>query len=111
MLYDSVQQLDNGAYGQMRVASAVFGPSVGLFGSAYNVAAGGADALGDAMGNESTNSKERQGIRELASRVPVLGGIKGLREGVVDTLAGESEVGQSKSSRSLRSGGFGSSFR
>jgi len=109
MLYDSAQQLDNGAYGQMRVASTVFGPSVGLFMSGYNVAAGGADALGDAMGNESTNSKERQGIRELASRVPVLGGIKGLREGVVDTLAGESEVGQSKSTGSFGSSGFGSS--
>ena len=109
MLYDSAQQLDNGAYGQMRVASTVFGPSVGLFMSGYNVAAGGWDAAGDAMGNESTNSKERQGIRELASRVPVLGGIKGLREGVVDTLAGESEVGQSKSTGSFGSSGFGSS--
>jgi hypothetical protein len=109
MLYDSAQQLDNGAYGQMRVASTVFGPSVGLFMSGYNVAAGGWDAAGDAMGNESTNSKERQGIRELASRVPVLGGIKGLREGVVDTLAGESEVGQSKSTGGFGSSGFGSS--
>ena len=107
MLYDSTQQLDNGAYGQIRVLSTLLGPSVGLFGSAYNVAAGGADALGDAAGNESTNSKERQGVRELMGRVPVLGGIKGLKESVVDSLAGESEVGQSKP-KSGWGGGFGS---
>jgi hypothetical protein len=114
MLYDSVQQLDNGAYGQMRVASTVFGPSVGLFMSGYNVAAGGWDAAGDAMGGESTNSKERQGIRALAERIPVVGGVKSFREGAVDILAGESEVGQSKSDSGFGSGfgsgGFGGGF-
>jgi hypothetical protein len=105
MMYDSAQQLDNGAYGQMRVASTVFGPSVGLFASSYNVAAGAGDAIGDAMGNESTNSKERQGIRALAERVPVLGGIKALREGVVDTVVGEGDSGKSS-----KSSGWGGGF-
>ena len=109
MLYDSAQQLDNGAYGQMRVASTVFGPSVGLFMSGYNVAAGAGDALGDAMGNESTNSKERQGVRSLLERVPVLGGVKALREGGVDTLVGEGD-GASSKSKSNWGGGFDSKW-
>ena len=109
MMYDSAQQLDNGAYGQNRVMSTLLGPSVGLFGSAYNIAAGGMDATKDAFGAESTNSKERQGIRELAMRVPVIGGIKGVREGVVDTVAGESESGKSKP-KSGWGGGFGGGF-
>jgi hypothetical protein len=109
MIHDSAQQLDNGAYGQMRVASTVFGPSVGLFGSAYNVAAGGWDATKDLMGSESTNSKERQAIRALLERVPVAGGVKGIREAVVDTVAGETESGSSSSSSSgWGSGGWGS---
>ena len=114
IMHDSAQQLDNGAYGQMRVASNIFGPSVGLFMSGYNVAAGASDALGDAMGNESTNSKERQGIRALLERVPVLGGVKALREGGVDAIAGEGDGASSKSkSKSgwggggFSSGGFG----
>jgi hypothetical protein len=109
IMHDSAQQLDNGAYGQMRVASTVFGPSVGLFGSAYNVAAGGWDATKDLMGSESTNSKERQAIRALVERVPVAGGVKGIREAVVDTVAGETEIGSSSSSSSgWGSGGWGS---
>ena len=109
IMHDSAQQLDNGAYGQMRVASTVFGPSVGLFGSAYNVAAGGWDATKDLMGSESTNSKERQAIRALVERVPVAGGVKGIREAVVDTVAGETESGSSSSSSSgWGSGGWGS---
>ena len=113
MIHDSTQQLDNGAYGQIRVASTVFGPSVGLFGSAYNVAAGARDVVGDAMGNESTNSKERQAIRSLIERVPVIGGVKGVREAVVDTVAGGSESGSSSSSSGWGSGfggGFGGGF-
>ena len=109
IMHDSAQQLDNGAYGQMRVASNIFGPSVGLFMSGYNVAAGAGDAIGDAMGNESTNSKERQGVRSLLERLPVVGGVKALREGGVDAIAGEGEGSKSKSKSGWGGGGFGGS--
>ena len=77
--------------------------------SGYNVAAGAGDAIGDAMGNESTNSKERQGVRSLLERLPVVGGVKALREGGVDAIAGEGEGSKSKSKSGWGGGGFGGS--
>ena len=60
------------------------------------------------MGNESTNSKERQGIRALLERVPVLGGVKALREGGVDAIAGEGDGASAKSKSGWGGGGFSS---
>jgi len=88
LMYDSAAQLDNGAYGQMRVMEMFGGPSLGLFNDAFTVASGLQDMTFDALGAESTNAKERAMTRELFGRVPVIGGISSVREGAVDRLAG-----------------------
>lgn len=99
VLYGVVDQAENGAYGQTRIASLLAGPSVGLAFDGVNVLAGGMEASTDAVGiSETTNAKERAAIRSLATRVPVAGGIRSVREGTVDLLAGER--GGSSSSRS-----------
>ncbi len=109
MVYDSAQQLDNGAYGQMRTMSTLFGPSVGLLNSGFNVMAGASEVVSDSLGGNTSNSKERQALREVASRVPVLGGVKAFREGAVNTGAGQPE-GKAKSSSGW-GGGFSDGFK
>ena len=86
IMHSTVTQADNGAYGKVRIASTFAGPSFGAFMSAIDVGAGAKDAL---VGGENSNAKERTALREIATRVPVVGGIRAAREGVVDILAGE----------------------
>jgi hypothetical protein len=88
LMYDSAAQLDNGAYGMMRVMELFGGPSLGLFNDTFTVASGLQDMAFDALGAESTNAKERAMTRELFGRVPVLGGNSNFRERAVDKLAG-----------------------
>ena len=83
MFYDTAEQLDNGAYGFQRTASTIFGPSAGLGADLFNVVAGVAD------NNEDANGKERQAARAVVGRIPVVGGIKPLKEAAVDEIAGE----------------------
>lgn len=85
LLHSTVENADNGAYGQSRQVSALLGPGVGDIGSASIIAGGVLDS------DETSNSKERAAWREAIRRIPVLGGIGGVREGAVDTLAGEAE--------------------
>ncbi|GAA4652553.1 hypothetical protein GCM10023116_48370 [Kistimonas scapharcae] len=82
-IHNVAAQNDNGAYGRMRQFSALFGPTFGLSVDAFNIAEG----LGD--DNEDSNAKERTAARSLATRIPVLGGIRSIREGAVDEIAGE----------------------
>ena len=93
MIHDVLGQADNGAYGQVRVASTIFGPSVGIGTGAFNIGAGlieaGSDILLDS--EPTTNSKERLAAREFAQRIPVLGGVRPFREALTDSLAGEQE--------------------
>lgn len=83
VIHSTVSQVDNGAYGQQRIWSTLLGPSYGLGNAVTNVAAGAFDE------NES-NAKERSATRELATRIPILGGNRKFRETVVDGIAGES---------------------
>ena len=78
------------AWGQVRVLSNIFGPTFGHIPSALNVFAGITD-------QKPSNYKERQAVRELASRVPILGGVRAIREGTVDAIAGEQTKRRSKS--------------
>ena len=89
MIHDTATQVDNGAYGKNRIYSTVFGPSVGTFSSALDIAGGAVDAL---KGNDS-NSKERAAVREVVRRVPILGGMGSVREGVTNYVAGEKSTG------------------
>ncbi|MDG1415942.1 MAG: hypothetical protein P8R39_11360 [Alphaproteobacteria bacterium] len=91
LMYNTAAQADNGAWGQVRVLSNIFGPTFGHIPSALNVFAGVTDQT-------ASNYKERQAVREVASRIPVLGGVRAAREGAVDAIAGEKKKRRSKSS-------------
>lgn len=86
ILYGVGENIDNGAYGYIRTAGLIGGPTVSLGYAGFNVAAGGADA---AFGLNESNAKERSGVREVVSRIPVLGGVRAAREGITDAIAGE----------------------
>jgi hypothetical protein len=86
MMHDISSQVDNGAYGKVRVASAIGGPSVGTASAAFDVAAGAQAALG--FGGSETNSKQRTAVREITRRIPVAGGVSAFREGVTNEIAG-----------------------
>jgi hypothetical protein len=102
LLHSTVQQVDNGAYGRTRIASTVLGPSYGLvFNDGLNVLAGVQDA---AMGNDSSNAKERSAARSVASRIPIAGGVRSVRESIVDAIGGEATK---KKRKGLGNGGLG----
>lgn len=98
ILFDSAEQLDNGAFGSQRILSIIGGPAVGDMISAINIGAGISD-------DNPSNAKERQAVREAFGRIPFLGGNVALKENVVDSVAG-SPTGRSQSKSS---GGFGGS--
>jgi hypothetical protein len=89
MIHDVLAQTDNGAYGQVRAASTLFGPTVSAGSDVFNATAGAMDALLDRT--PDSTSTERAGARSVAQRIPVLGGIKPVREMMVDLAAGEQE--------------------
>ena len=86
VLHSVTSQVDNGAYGQNRIWSSLLGPSYGLGNAAITGAAGIQDAV---IGGDNSNAKERSAWRELATRIPILGGMRNVREGIVNTMAGE----------------------
>ena len=102
VLHSAASQVDNGAYGQQRVWSSLLGPTYGLGNSAFTTLGGAKDAMFNST--PESNAKERSAVREVATRVPVLGGIRSLRESVTDAVAGE------PSSSSGGRGGFSGSF-
>ena len=87
VIHSAIMQTDNGAYGQQRMWSTVLGPSFGL-GTAGMVGMAGIFDEGD-----NSNAKERAAMREVATRIPVLGGNRRFREGVVDATMGEPNSG------------------
>ena len=60
-----------------------------------------------ALGNDDSNAKERSGARSFASRIPIVGGIRAAREGIVDTVAGEQTKRKSKFGSGLGGNGLG----
>ena len=86
VLHSVTSQMDNGAYGQNRIWSTLLGPSYGLGNAAITGAAGIQDAV---VGGDNSNAKERSAWRELATRIPILGGMRNIREGIVNKMAGE----------------------
>ena len=93
LFHTTSQQLDNSAYGQQRIMSTLLGPSFGLGITGMNVTAGGLDATLD---RTQSNAKERTAVRDLVTRIPVLGGNRSFREGMVDRIAGEPSRGGGK---------------
>ena len=112
VLHDLVQQADNGYFGLSRAAGTVGGPAVSQAIGAWNVVQGlhktilGATSEEQATGGVGT---QRQAVRELAQRVPVLGGIRALKETLVDAALPVSETGSRRSTG--RGGGRGSTGR
>ena len=91
----TAEQQDNGAYGKQRIASAVLGPTYGaVFGSGLNLVSGATDKAGELLGGEGSAGTQRQALREVAQRIPVLGGNRAFREGFVDAFV-EAENGKS----------------
>lgn len=87
VIHSAVSQVDNGAYGQQRMWGTVLGPSFGLGNAGMQVTAGIFDE------GDNSNSKERSAMREVATRIPILGGNRRIREGIVDATAGEGSSG------------------
>ena len=106
MMHDVASQADNGAYGVQRAAGTILGPTFGLGASVVNVMGGAKEATLDVWdkGTTGTNSKQRLATREILGRLPVLGGIKSVKEASVDFFAGE------KTDRKRKSSGWGSSW-
>ena len=88
ILYGVGENIDNGAYGYIRTAGLIGGPTVSLGFSGFNVVAGAADAT---FGLNASNAKERSAVRETVSRIPILGGVRSAREGITDAIAGEAQ--------------------
>ena len=83
----TVEQADNGAYGRQRVSEAILGPTYGLiFNDGLSVYAGAQDAVAEAMGADVAPGKQRQAMREVIGRTPLLGGNRFIKEGVIDTF-------------------------
>ena len=106
LLYNTAEQADNAAYGKVRMAGAVFGPSVGVAEDFYDVAIAGPGGF-----FEDKAARRREAVRSVMGRVPIVGGIRGFKEGVVDAVAGEAGSGgkRKQASKFGKSSGFGSS--
>ena len=89
LMYDTASQLDNGAYGAQRITEMLLGPSLGVLHDAQTILAGGVQAGENAILGEGSNGKPRAAVREIVSRIPVIGQTSGVRETIVDTLAGK----------------------
>ena len=83
IIHSFATQMDNGAYGANRMVSTLLGPTVGLIPSAMTTAGGIFDD------KDNSNAKERAAAREFAQRIPIVGGNRAAREGIVDAIAGE----------------------
>ena len=103
IIHSAVSQVDNGAYGQQRMWSTLLGPTFGLGNAAMQVGAGLSDS------NDNSNAKERSATREVATRIPILGGNRKFRESVVDAVAGEQ--GDKGSTGGWASGSWGSEWK
>ena len=80
-------------YGTMRIAGSIFGPTFSAGMDGISVAQTG---LSQVFSDDPANSDQRDAIRRVVGRVPVVGGMKSLRETVVDVVAGEAESPGSK---------------
>lgn len=102
LLYNASAQMDNGAYGTVRIASSIFGPSVSAGTGAIDVATGLKDYV---TGDGEATAKRRAMLRQLAMRFPILGGVSYFRESAAD-LGGEPSTGGKKSNSSSFGGTF-----
>ena len=91
LLYQAGMQDEKGSYGVNRIMGLALGPSFGTLQAGATMFQGV---------NPTEGSISRPAAREFSQRVPVLGGIRSIREFAVDTLAGEPK---SKKKKGLKS--------
>lgn len=101
--YNIGQQVDNGNYGYTRALSATLGPSMNIPMNAFNVAAGVFDP------DQTSNAKERAALRDVASRIPIAGNIRNVREMAADLAGPAATPGGGGFGRGFGSG-FGNGF-
>lgn len=94
LMHSAAANADNGQYGVNRILSTIGGPSFGHVIGAVEAFQGLWSAGDEASG------KRRAGVRAVASRIPILGGIRDFKEGVVDMIGGEPTKKSSGSSSS-----------
>lgn len=92
MMYQSAKSLDNGSFGRERIMSQIFGPTLGTFSDAIQVVEGVQDAMQDEAGFGSGSAKQRNAVRKVVKRIPVLGNQSPWVETFVDDTAGEAQV-------------------
>ena len=104
MLYDIGSNVDNGAFGQVRIGEVILGPSMGLFNDGLTVGSGVSDIISDSLGGTSSNYKEREMVDTLFHRfAPPLGSMPAVRENFVDAVAGEPSGRKTKSGSGISS--------
>ena len=104
MLYDIGSNVDNGAFGQVRIGEVILGPSMGLFNDGLTVGSGVSDIINDSLGGTSSNYKEREMVDTLFHRfAPPVGSMPALREDFVDAVAGEPSGRKKKSGSGISS--------
>ena len=98
LLYQAGMQDEKGSYGVNRITGLILGPSYGTLQAGATMVQGL---------NPVEGSISRPAARELSQRVPVLGGVRSLREWAVDATAGKPK---SKKKKGLKSS-LGSSLK
>jgi hypothetical protein len=91
LLYNTGESLDNDAYGRERIASFIFGPTVGAGIDTLKVAAGIQQGIANVITDDEESAKIRSALRAVLARVPIAGGQKGLVEAGVDFFGGEAQ--------------------
>lgn len=88
LFYNAADKVDNGAWGAIRIMGAIMGPSVQTVGmTTFDAAAGVKEMITD----PDSNTKQRAAVRSLLNVTPFVGGSRGIREGIVDAVAGQTE--------------------
>lgn len=87
LLYSTAEQADNQSYGRERMLSFVAGPSAGTVMDTFKVAQG---TLSD------SNSDKREMVRTIVSRIPVVGGVREVKEGIVNMAYEKKKPGKKR---------------
>lgn len=88
LLHSAVENADSQAYGQLRMAGALFGPT---FSATMDTVDVGMTLMNQVVSEDPKNSDQRDAARKVIGRIPLIGGVRQVRENLVDAIAGEAE--------------------
>lgn len=89
LMHTAIEQGDNQDYGTMRMMGAILGPTFSTAADLTDITMTGIQQI---TNEDPSNSDQRDAVRKLVGRTPFLGSVRGVREGVVNAVAGESEA-------------------